>query len=341
MKIHIMLRFILIIGLYLSLSFFTPITVESYKTSSAKASNFVSFKELPEYFSWKDHEGQDWTTPAKDQFEFSLCGVCAIFAGIGIIESVIKIKENYTGFNPDLSEQYILSCLPNAGNCKGSCDFLMYELIIDTGPDGNNCNGVVIESCFPYVGRDAEGYSNRFIESNLDPVPCSNKSDDWENYLVPLKTWGYMKINDTDDERDLIKQLIMDKGPIVSFFSYPMFPLKWNNNLGFFFNIIPFSFFYWGKMIHNQSSYFPASKTIFPNFGHAIAVVGWKDNSSIDNGGYWICKNSFGADWGYNGFVNLEYGILGHKDGTDYMSNYKSWVDYDPDSYKWPFESKL
>jgi C1A family cysteine protease len=37
---------------------------------------------------------------------------------------------------------------------------------------------------------------------------------------------------------------------------------------------------------------------------HAIQLVGFSPNS----GGYWIVRNSWGADWGENGYIYLQYG---------------------------------
>lgn len=37
--------------------------------------------------------------------------------------------------------------------------------------------------------------------------------------------------------------------------------------------------------------------------GHCVAIVGYHDT-----GGYWICKNSWGKDWGDNGFFKIAYG---------------------------------
>jgi C1A family cysteine protease len=37
---------------------------------------------------------------------------------------------------------------------------------------------------------------------------------------------------------------------------------------------------------------------------HAIQLVGYSPNS----GGYWIVRNSWGADWGENGYIYLQYG---------------------------------
>lgn len=40
--------------------------------------------------------------------------------------------------------------------------------------------------------------------------------------------------------------------------------------------------------------------------GHCICIVGYDDNQ-----GCWICKNSWGADWGENGFFRIAYGQCG------------------------------
>lgn len=60
----------------------------------------------------------------------------------------------------------------------------------------------------------------------------------------------------------------------------------------------------------------------------ALSVIGWKDDPSIGKGGYWICKDSFGPNIGYNGFFNLEYDSLAINGGW-------VWVNYDPASYDW------
>jgi len=41
---------------------------------------------------------------------------------------------------------------------------------------------------------------------------------------------------------------------------------------------------------------------------HSIEVVGWGDDASLPNGGYWVVKNDFGEAWGENGFFRIGYG---------------------------------
>lgn len=43
--------------------------------------------------------------------------------------------------------------------------------------------------------------------------------------------------------------------------------------------------------------------------GHWVVIVGWKDDASVKNGGYWIVKNSDVPNWGENGFCNIPYTV--------------------------------
>ncbi len=57
--------------------------------------------------------------------------------------------------------------------------------------------------------------------------------------------------------------------------------------------------------------------------GHAVMLIGWKDDATVVNGGYWICKNSWGDKWGENGFFRIAYGQAGIDEIIEYVS-------YDP-----------
>ncbi len=243
-------------------------------------------------FCWTNNNG-DWTSPVKDQRD---CGSCWDFAAIGLIESLINIKEGRPGLDPDLSEQYVLSCLSQAGSCRGGLSLKALELIKSTEEKGNFYNGVPLESCMPYQANDT--------------FPCDNKCMNWTDYLIPITEYGSWNSYGSKEDRDLIKSMIMEKGPVIT----DIYASE--------------DFRSWGRTNHKNTDVYPYEKPIIWS-NHVVLIVGWKDDINIPNGGYWICKNSWGKSWGYNGFFNIEYGGQGIDNG------YIIWADYDPLSYDW------
>ena len=248
----------------------------------------------PSEFSWKDYNGEDWTTPVRNQ---GPCGSCWAFGALGVFESMIKIRENLPDFNPDLSEQYVLSCLSRAGSCRGGNTFEALELIKATSSQGNNHNGIIPESCFEYKADD--------------DIPCSAKCPDWEEKLIPLLKYGSIDTGGTESGREAIKTQVMQTGPVAAF-------MKVTDLFKIFVGLN-----------HNPEAYFPKLLPVF-GLNHVVIILGWKDNPSIRGGGYWICKNSWGPEYGYDGFFNIAYGSL----NIDRFA--VAWADYDPDSYNWP-----
>jgi parallel beta-helix repeat protein len=283
------------------------------KTALLKKSVFCASSkpmpiDTPASFSWRDYNGKDFTTPAKNQGHV---GNCWAFAALGALESVIKIRENHSELNPDLSEQYLVSCLPKI---REEYNVRPFFWIMNISADGNYCNGVPIESCFPYV----EHYE----------VPPSHIHPDWKDHLVPISDFGYWIPDGTPREnRQVIKTLIMEKGPVTASIEFQ------------------FLFRKWGYSHHSPTDYYPNVPSIWRLMGkwaglHIIVIVGWKDIPLIPSGGYWICKNSWGIGFGYDGFFNLAYGALGVGNVIypidPIYTPYIGWVDYDPASYDWP-----
>jgi C1A family cysteine protease len=48
--------------------------------------------------------------------------------------------------------------------------------------------------------------------------------------------------------------------------------------------------------------------------GHWVVIVGWQDDPDVKNGGYWICRNSWGEEWGDEGYFKIAYGECGIDD---------------------------
>ncbi len=104
---------------------------------------------LPIVFDWRDNEG---TTPAKNQ---GGCGSCWAFAGVGQLESHIRIYDNRI---EDLSEQQAVECNSYGADCGGGWAIAVYEVF--------TYYGAVAETCMPYEARD----DLPCIEDQCDPI---------------------------------------------------------------------------------------------------------------------------------------------------------------------------
>jgi hypothetical protein len=270
-----------------------PIPIQLPEES--KEYSTITLIDNPAEFSWKNYDGVDLTTPAKNQGQ---CGSCWIFAAMGAIESVINIREGFKDIDIDLSEQYLLSCKPAAGSCSGGRSASPFSFIINTSEVNNSLNGVIFEECLPYEADDS--------------IPCSQKTDNWLDTLVPLSGFGEVWFGPNNaDAVDVMKSQIYQNGPIYSLMT------------------VDDSFRYFGGLFHRSTDYFPYKSLNVDYLNHAVLIVGWKDDSAIRNGGYWICKNSWDTTWGYDGFFNIEYGSMN-------IQYYIAWPEYDPGSFDCP-----
>lgn len=220
-------------------------------------------KVLPAKFDWRNVNGKNYTTPAKDQ---GGCGSCWIFCVTGAVESIIKIVEQNPNKEINLSEQHILSCNERFG-CGGGTLKWALEFIRDTG--------VVDEPCFPYQARD--------------DIPCEDVCSDWELRIIKLSGAnrfmhaGHFKYWMDYPTRTFIKQMIQSS-PVMA----PM-------------AVFSDFFFYTGGIYDRTSDDYSG--------GHGISVIGWDDTEQC-----WICKNSWGTDWGEDGYFKIAYNYADYPD---------------------------
>ena len=117
----------------------------------------------------------------------------------------------------------------------------------------------------------------------MDGIPCTQSGC---QVMAKLKAWQYVN-NDVNS----IKQALLT-GPVYSTFSvYHDFDS------------------YWSGCYQHTTGYYRG--------GHAIAIVGWDDNACGTSQGAWICKNSWGSNWGgLSGYFYIKWGDCGIGENT-------------------------
>lgn len=132
--------------------------------------------------------------------------------------------------------------------------------------------GVSSESCNPF-------YS--YIENNKEYFPkCSNKCDDYNQAYTKYRAVpNTLESTHTDEETQIE---ILKHGPVSSY-------LHAYGDLHYYYGGI----------------YTPYKK--IGGGGHGVSIIGWGYDERY--GSYWIAANSWGPNWGEEGYFNIPFGV--------------------------------
>lgn len=222
---------------------------------------------LPSSFDWRNYNGHSYIGSIRNQ---GSCGSCYAFGAAATAEGAYNLAMGrYDGNCVDFSESYIIWRL---GSMHPYSDHF-------SGCDGSDYDyeelqaitdiGIGYEADFPYTGADPGG-----AEHSDDPVA---RFDSW--HRIPC------------GDIDAIKTAIMTYGVVDA-------------------SVLTTSAFeaYSGGIYDDsQTSCTDASPCYYTETDHVIALVGWNDNGDAENNGYWILRNSWGTDWGENGYMRIKY----------------------------------
>ncbi len=208
-------------------------------------------KDLPDRFDWRDY---DACTPVKSQ---GGCGSCWAFGTVGTVESYIKMVD---GLTIDLSEQWLVSCNSRGWDCEYGGWFAYDYFEWDTDPCDST--GPVVEADFPYMASD---------------VPCGCPYP----HRFHIESWSYIGSGSPFPPVEVLKQAIMDYGPIAVTV-YANSAMQGYN--GGIFN-----------------------GCVDEELNHLVDLVGWDDNQGTE--GVWFMRNSWGKSWGEDGgYMRIPYG---------------------------------
>ena len=238
---------------------------------------------LPQKYDLRD-EGR--VTSVKDQGEH---GFCWSFASTASMESNIITKQinNATKDNIDLSE---------------------------TGGSWFSCNGTTDKSDSTYGDERIDPFNGtqggtaelaaESISSGYGAYPedLAKYDDINEGYSEALRYYSDYKFKDYSklpEDIDLIKQRLMEKGAM--YYTYKCFDEN---------------YYVTEDGVWTYSDNGTSVEGTETEGGHAVTLVGWDDNFSKDNfhpdagvknDGAWLLKNSWGDEWGNDGYFWVSY----------------------------------
>ena len=232
----------------------------------------MALAELPDYFDWRDVDGENYMTPVKDQ---ALCGSCWAHSAVGTVEAQYNIYLDSPEYDTDLSEEYLVSdCFESwqPSDCFGGWP--------DDALNFIDSNGIPDEACFPYVDANCRHGCCRTtcpcehadqLGHYCSDAECSDKCADWEDRLWGID--GKQKVETIDD----IKNYIYYVGPLS---------VCYRTTSGDF----------------DQDGIWRCTGSEVP--GHCVVMTGYNATDQ-----YWICKNSEGGDYGPDGTGYFKIGF--------------------------------
>ncbi len=202
----------------------------------------------------------------------------------------------------DWRDSGIMTTVKNQGGC-GSCwdfgatgafeaavkqhDGIEYDLseqqVLSCNIYGSDCSGGWVEPVYELFKRYGAVSEACMPYQADDAVPCTQ---DECPVVVKLKDW----VNVAEDVAS-IKEALLRNPVATSFVVYNDF-FSYNS----------------GCYVYTSGAYAG---------GHIVVMVGWDDNACGTGQGAWICKNSWGPDWGdLGGYFYIKWGECGVGSGV-------------------------
>ena len=149
--------------------------------------------------------------------------------------------------------------------------------------DGNRCNG----GGWSWLATDLLTKKGTRLES-CDPYNTGTiNTDSCDDACTTIKRiTGYRWVANSPSQIDEVKNAIYNYGPVSMAYYHTDDPSRWSGN----------------------TYYYPGCTE---DADHLVTIVGWDDDVEHPEGGgsgVWIIKNSWGTDWGDDGYFYLCYG---------------------------------
>ncbi|ESO94490.1 hypothetical protein LOTGIDRAFT_118077 [Lottia gigantea] len=224
---------------------------------------------LPESFDART-KWPSYIKPIRDQGN---CGASWAFSTTAVASDRLAI-ESLGEIKDELSAQHMLSCnVRKQKGCEGGNLDRAWWFLRKTG--------VVTEECYPYESGDTTDKGDCLVSRRKSNTTCPSRI----LYKEKRRYKATPPYRIAPKEREIMKE-IMDNGPVQATF------------------MVKSDFFMYKNGVYRYSN---ISFDEEPAVYHSVRIIGWGVERTIygDILKYWICANSWGTQWGENGYFRI------------------------------------
>lgn len=178
-----------------------------------------------------------------------------------------------------LSVQALLDCgMDSFGSCHGGDARFAHKWIHE--------NGIVDSTCNPYLAASPSWFSEILPCAKSQCHQCDIKGN---CFVVHNPKKVFVEEYGTFDSGKPRQERVLDMMAEI-YFRGPIVVSMWAHSPEF---------------ENYKGGYILRDNTVYTTTTHSVSIVGWSEQNGIK---YWIVRNSFGTQWGENGFFNVERG---------------------------------
>lgn len=283
--------------------------------------------DIPAKYDSRDVGGKSYVPAIEDQGYSYLCWT---YACLGAIEcDLLKHNESLKAEDIDLSEKHLAyyNVHRSSGSVNGYIDDDFRELQ-DPGEGENwifdyDTNYVAVGGVTDYCISLLSSWKGPVFEKESDSFKSlygqeylfkDNKDVPSDAYDSVFHVQDVMEFTATEENRDLIKQMIMEHGGVT---------IGVNADDEYWYN--------------RHRTLYSSFEEDAPTANHEVMIIGWDDDfpasefrTDPGHDGAWLCRNSWGTTQGYEGYFYLSY-----YDETAEGSNAAAYSSAVPGSKGW------